>query len=38
VVGERHVHEDRPEVIYGWTDTRALVAMGKSEPEDGLMT
>lgn len=25
VVGERSVHEDGPEVIYGWADTRALV-------------
>jgi ribosomal protein S18 acetylase RimI-like enzyme len=28
VVGRRHVHEEGPEVIYGWTDTRALVAGG----------
>jgi ribosomal protein S18 acetylase RimI-like enzyme len=26
VVGERCVHEDGPEVIYGWADTRALIA------------
>jgi ribosomal protein S18 acetylase RimI-like enzyme len=35
VVGERHIHELGPEVIYGWTDTRALVATGTAEPEAG---
>jgi ribosomal protein S18 acetylase RimI-like enzyme len=32
VVGERDVDEDGPEVIYGWTDTRGLVATGGAEP------
>lgn len=31
VVGERHVHEDGPEVIFGWADTRSLVATDGEE-------
>lgn len=37
VIGEREFDQDGvmlPEVVYGWTDTRALVAMGDAEPAE----
>jgi ribosomal protein S18 acetylase RimI-like enzyme len=38
LVGEREYDEEGvklPEVVYGWTDTRALVATGTAEPAEG---